>query len=443
MPHDLVVHCRYLLSPTADSWLEKENQILCIDRGAITAIEDAPKNWKAKFKSKKYVDLPHHLVLPGLVNAHTHLSMTLFRGLAEDMNFHQWLNDYILPVEKQILDRDFVRVGAELAAWECLSQGVTCVNDMYYFTDVVLDVLDKAGLRGFVGQTFMSFPTPDNKKQDGSDYKILKRNITKYKHNPRLKPAAAPHAPYTCDDDLLKAVRAFANDHGIPLHIHVSETAEEVEESKRTHGGSPVERLSKLGIFNGPTSIAHGVHLSAEDRKLLKRHACGVVHNPESNMKIKAGVCEVDLLLKDGIVLGLGTDGAASNNNLSLVQEMGTGIKLQKLMDRAVTARDFFRMATLGGAACLGLDGLVGSIEVGKRADLVALDLDLPHMMPLHDPLAQVVYSAGGSEVSHVICDGKILLENGKYKTLNVARIQKDVLRHRDRIQRFLKKRGL
>ncbi len=439
MKYDLVIFARHLLSPTSSQWIQNENQAICIHQGKIEKISDAPKNWRRLLKAKKYLDLSQHLVTPGFINAHTHLPMTLFRGLAEDMDFHQWLNEYILPIEKDLLNRDFVRVGAELAAWECIRSGTTCVNDMYYFTDVILDVLDKAGLRGLVSQTFMSSPTPDNKKQDQSDYKILAKNIKKFKNHSRLQASAGPHAPYTCTDDLLKAVRQFANDHRIPLHIHVSETEHEVSESLKQYKKTPVRRLYDIGLMNGLTSFAHGIHLTAEDIQLIAKTGCGVVHNPESNMKIKSGVCPVGSLLKAKIPLGLGTDGAASNNNLNMVGEMDCGIKLQKLMGSApATAKDFFKMATLGSAQALGLDEVTGSLEVGKRADLIAFDLNQPHMMPLHDPVAQVVYSANGHEVTHTICEGKILFANGKCTTLNTEKIIREVSAYQNKIQRFL-----
>lgn len=442
MKFDLVVLAKILVSPTEKSWIEKEDHLICIREGKIAGLEAAGKSWKTKFKSKKYLDLSHHLVIPGLVNAHTHLPMTLFRGLAEDMDFHEWLNEYILPIERELLDKDFVRVGTQLAVWESILNGVTCVNDMYYFTDVIMNILDKTGMRGHVGQTFMSFPTPDNKKQDQSDYKILKRNIVKYKKHSRLTPVAAPHAPYTCNDDLLKEVRKFANENQIPLHIHVSETAEEVAGSQKEFGKSPVKRLYDLGVMEGRTSFAHGIHLSDEDIRLIKKKNCGVVHNPESNMKIKAGVCRVRDLLDSGVALGLGTDGAASNNNLNMIEEMDVGLKLQKLQGSKVSAKDFLKMATLGSAQALGLENEIGSLEVGKCADLVAFDLNQPQMMPLHDPVAQIVFSANGSEATHVLCEGKVLLQEGKFLTLNVQQIQRDVLKYKNKIQAFLKKRA-
>jgi 5-methylthioadenosine/S-adenosylhomocysteine deaminase len=441
MMFDLVLLSKILISPTEQSWIEKENHVIAIREGKIAAVEPAGKSWKSKFKAKKYLDLSHHLVIPGLVNAHTHLPMTLFRGLAEDMDFHEWLNDYILPIEREILDKNFVKVGTQLAVWESIKHGVTCVNDMYYFTDVIMDVLDKTGLRGHVGQTFMSFPTPDNKKQDRSDYNILQRNITKYKKNSRLTPVAAPHAPYTCNDELLKSVREFANENDIPLHIHVSETSEEVKDSIKQFGKSPVKRLYDLGVMDGKTSFAHAIHLSDEDIKLIQKKNCGVIHNPESNMKIKAGVCRIRDLLDAGVSLGLGTDGAASNNNLNIVEEMDVGIKLQKLQGAKVSAKDFLKMATLGSATALGLNDQIGSIEVGKCADLVAFDLNQPQMMPMHDPVSQMVFSANGSEATHVLCDGKVLMSDGKFSTLNVKQIQTDVSKYKNKIHSFLKKR--
>jgi len=443
MKFDLLIHCGLLVTPTSTGWFEKSNQIIGVRKNLIELITDAPKNWRSKIKSKKCLDLSGHLVLPGLINAHTHLAMTLFRGLAEDMEFHEWLNDYIFPIERELVNNDFVKVGTQLAAAECIRQGVTCVNDMYYFTDVVLEVLDQAGLRGFVAQTFMDYPTPDNKNLDDSDYRIITKSVKKYKSHPRLKPAVGPHAPYTCGDEVLIKARRFANENNIPLHIHVSETAKEVADSFQQYKKSPVKRLYDLGIMDGATSFAHAIHLKDEDFKLIKNKSCGLIHNPESNMKINAGVCPVPKILKEGIALGLGTDGAASNNNLNMIEEMDVGIKLQKSYgNSSVTSRDFLRMATLGSAQALGLEKLVGSLELGKRADLIALDLDQPHMMPLHDPIAQVVCAANGGEVTHTICDGRVLMADKKLLTMNLKTISSNVRKYQNKIQKFLKLRS-
>jgi len=415
--------------------------VFSLQEGSIQKITKATKDWKKKSPAKKYIDASHLIASPGLINAHTHLAMTLFRGLAEDMEFQRWLHDYIFPIESQLVDREFVKVGTDLGLWESLLAGVTTMADMYYFMDVVADRVDKAGLRALIGQTVMDLPVPDDKKKTGEAYKILTAMISKYKKNPRITPCISPHAPYTCSDETYIKAANFAKENNIPLHTHVSETRFEVEESLKTFQKTPIERLHKLGVFKAQTIIAHGVHVTDSEMGVLREYGVGVIHNPESNMKIKAGVAPIKKYLHHKVRLGIGTDGAASNNNLNLLQELGSGARLQKLQNapEETSARDFFRMATLGGAKALGLEKEIGSLEVGKRADIVGFNLNQPHLLPLHDVVNQLVYASSGLEAELVLCDGKVLLEDGEPTQVNTTRLQKDALLWKNKIQKFLK----
>jgi len=368
-----------------------------------------------KYNAKKTIDAKNCLVIPGLVNAHTHVSMSLFRGLADDLPLMTWLNDYIFPVERK-MDAEFVYVGALIGIAEMLLSGTTTFCDMYLFEDSVAKAAKEMNVRCLIGEVLYDFPSPNyGPIEKGFEYTQML--IEKYQNDPLINIAVMPHATFTCSDHLLSKAKDLANKYRVPLFIHVSETRSEVSLIKEKHGKTPVGFLYDLGILNSKTIAAHCVHLSDDDIQILSETDTKVVFNPESNMKLASGIPKVWEVKKKGITCGIGTDGPASNNNLDLFEEMDTLAKLSKLGagdPACLSAKDVFRMATIMGAKALGLDNYIGSIEVGKSADIVILDMDSPHLIPSYDPYSTIVYSLRGSDVKDVIVDGKLLVENGK-----------------------------
>jgi len=368
-----------------------------------------------KYNAKKTIDAKNCLVIPGLVNAHTHVSMSLFRGLADDLPLMTWLNDYIFPVERK-MDAEFVYVGALIGIAEMLLSGTTTFCDMYLFEDSVAKAAKEMNVRCLIGEVLYDFPSPNyGPIEKGFEYTQML--IEKYQNDPLINIAVMPHATFTCSDHLLSKAKDLANKYRVPLFIHVSETRSEVSLIKEKHGKTPVGFLYDLGILNSKTIAAHCVHLSDDDIQILSETDTKVVFNPESNMKLASGIPKVWEVKKKGITCGIGTDGPASNNNLDLFEEMDTLAKLSKLGagdPACLSAKDVFRMATIMGAKALGLDNYIGSIEVGKSADIVILDMNSPHLIPSYDPHSTIVYSLRGSDVRDVIVDGKLLVENGK-----------------------------
>jgi 5-methylthioadenosine/S-adenosylhomocysteine deaminase len=368
--------------------------------------------------------------MPGLVNAHTHLPMSLFRGLADDHPFNEWLFQTILPLETSLVCPEFVRAGTELSLLECIRTGTTTVCDMYYFEDVVADAMDRSGVRGLAGQALIDFPVPDDRKDQGTPLTgplaMIESMELRYQGHSRVRPAIAPHAPYSCSDETLLKARDAALASGVPLTIHLAETEHEVRESLKNYGKTPTRRLADLGILALKPICAHGVHLNDEDIELLAASGASVVYNAESNMKLGSGVARIPKLLEAGVTVAIGTDGPASNNDLSILRELDTGAKLQKLVNHsntAMTAAQALRLATWEGARALGLGAQIGSLEVGKKADLIALDLQRPHLQPIHDLVSHVVYSATGQEVEWVLCDGRVLYEPAGFTTLDAPAI--------------------
>lgn len=440
---DLGIFAGRLLAQTSRDCAVEKNVFVGIRSGKITDVRVDVTSASVKSLCAQFVDAGDQLLMPSLINGHTHLPMSLFRGLAEDLPFWDWLTQVIFPVEGQLLNEDLVRVGTRLALWESLQSGVTTFCDMYYFADAVADEVDRAGLRGVVGEAVADFPTPDDKAQTGEGYKRFEAMAKRFKSHDRIVPAIAPHAPYTCGDATLTKCRDLARTHGAPTLIHVQETAKEVTDSEAQFKKTPTERLYDLGLMGPATVFAHGVHLNANDMKLVADTKTSVVYNPESNMKLGSGMANLAEWKRLGIRAGLGTDGAASNNDLNLFSEMDTGTKLQKLRDAgasAIGARDLLWMATQGGAEALGLGDRVGSIEVGKAADLILVSLSEAALQPIYDLPVQLVYSASGVRVRSVVCGGQVIVDDGEFKTLDLKALRQDVEAWRSKIAGFLKK---
>jgi 5-methylthioadenosine/S-adenosylhomocysteine deaminase len=384
-------------------------------RGArIEAVLEAQAA-RARYPGAAVVELPEHVLLPGLVNAHTHAAMTLMRGLADDLPLMRWLSEHIWPVEMRHVTPEFVRDGTRLACAEMLRGGITCFNDMYFYPEAALEAALAAGMRAVVGMIVVDFPTAY--ASDADDY--LQKGLAlrdRYRDDPRASFCLAPHAPYTVSDDALRKVVTLAGELDVPVHIHVHETEDEVARSVSEHGVRPLERLRKLGLL-GPNLIAvHAAHLTQDEILLLFRHNASVVHCPSSNLKLASGFAPAARLLAEGVNLALGTDGAASNNRLDLFGEMRLAALLGKAVARnaeAIPAHSALRAATLSGAIALGLDDRIGSITAGKEADLTAVRLAGPELAPCYDPVSHLVYAAGREHVSHVWVRGELLLEDG------------------------------
>ena len=392
-----------------------EHHAVAVRDGVIEKVFPASEISHA-FEDYDRVDLPHHVLIPGLVNAHTHAAMALMRGLADDLPLERWLQEHIWPAETKHASPAFVRDGTALACAEMLRGGVTCFNDMYFFPEAALEAAQAAGMRVALGLIVIDFPTAY--ASDPADY--LRKGFElrdRQREEPLVSFCLAPHAPYTVSDPTFRQVATYAAELDLPVHLHVHETEHEIERSLAEHGVRPLERLRRLGLL-GPGLIAvHAVHLQEEEIQLLATHGSSVAHCPSSNLKLASGFARIEALRAAGVNLCLGTDGAASNNRLDLLTEMRTAALLAKAVARsaeAMPAHAALRAATLGGARALGLGARIGSIEPGKRADLTALALRGPELAPCYDPVSHLVYAAGREHVTHVWVDGEPRVVDGR-----------------------------
>lgn len=401
---------------------------LAVRGNAIVAV-GAPDELRAAYAATRTLDARQALVMPGLVNGHTHLPMTLFRGLADDLPLDTWLQQYIWPSEREFLSEDSVRWGSRLGAAEMLRSGVTTFCDMYFFEDVIAEAADEVGMRGIVGQGFLDFPTPQGLDVE-QNVAYAEQLIARWQCNARIIPAVAPHALYTVSPPLLQRLHALAERHDVPLIVHLAETRSEGQQIATQYGATPVRHLANLGLLDQRLVAAHCVWVDAEEIALLARGRVGVIHNPRSNLKLADGVAPVPDMLAAGVLLGLGTDGAASNNQIDLFAEIDAATLIHKavrLDPTAVPAAAALEMATIGGARALGLEHLIGSLEVGKRADVVLVDLEEDHLVPLYNPISHLAYAARASDVRTVLVDGQIVLDDGTLLTLDEREVRRQV----------------
>ena len=402
-----------------------ENGTICINGDSIARILSREQMHSQELPNgKKTIDALGGLVLPGLINGHTHAAMSLFRGLADDLPLMEWLNDYIFPAEKG-LDPDFVYTGTLLACAEMILSGATTFCDMYLFEEETARAARDAGMRAVVGEVLYDFPSPNyGPIEKGLAY--TEDLIRRWEADPLISIAVEPHSLFTCSPDLLVSANKIALDHGTRLIIHVAETTSEVQQIKERYGKLPFEHLDSLGIL-GPHLIAdHCVHLAEKEMEMISENQVNVIHNPESNMKLASGIAPIPELLERNITVGLGTDGCASNNNLDLFTEMDMAAKLQKVRMEDPTVMDaltVMRMATIEGARALGLSHITGSIEKGKRADIIVVDTNKPHLTPIYNPYSVLVYSARGNDVSHSIINGRLVMEDRVLKTMDLNEI--------------------
>ncbi len=377
---------------------------------------------EGKYAARRTIQAQGKLVLPGFINGHTHVPMTLFRGIHDDVTLNDWLYKYIFPAEAKNVNEEFVRWGTRLAVAEQIRGGVTTFADMYYFEDAVAEETKAAGMRGVLGETFIDFPAPDNKNEaDALAY--TERFLKKWQGDPLIHAAAAPHSIYTCSQKTLQDAAALARKYRAPILIHTSEMKKEWEDSQKQNGMSPVQYLDKVGLLGPEVVAAHCIFVDEADRKTLAQRQVGCVHNPSSNMMIASGVSPVPEMRAAGVAVGLGTDGpAGSNNDLDLMEEMDLAAKLAKITKMnplALNAKAVVEMATIDGAKALHLEKEIGSLEAGKKADLILIGLDQPNAVPMFDIYAQLAYALKGSDVETVVIGGRVVMRDRKLLTVN------------------------
>jgi 5-methylthioadenosine/S-adenosylhomocysteine deaminase len=377
---------------------------------------------EAKYQARQTINATNHLILPGFINGHTHVPMTLFRGIHDDVTLNDWLYKYIFPAEAKNVTEEFVRWGTRLAAAEQIRSGVTTFADMYYFEDAVAEETKAAGMRGVLGETFIDFPAPDN-KTNAAMLAYTEKFLQKWQGDPFIHAAPAPHSIYTCSQKTLQDAAALARKYHAPILIHVAEMKKELDDSNKLNGMSPVQYLEKIGVLGPDVVAAHCIFVDDADRKTLAQRQVGCVHNPSSNMMIASGVSPVPEMRAAGIAVGLGTDGpAGSNNDLDLMEEIDLAAKLAKItrMDPlAINAKAVVEMATIDGAKALHMDKEIGSLEKGKKADLILIGLDEPNAVPMYDVYAQLAYALKASDVETVIIGGRVVMRDRKLLTVN------------------------
>ena len=439
-PVDWVWSGRYVITMDASRRVI-ENGAVAIRGGRIAAV-GAKAAIDARFQPRQRLDRPDAILAPGFINTHTHAAMSLFRGVADDLKLQDWLNHFIFPAEAKNLSPEFVRWGTRLGVLEMLLGGTTTFADMYYFEDVVAEVAKQAGIRGVLGETIIGFPVADA-KTPADALRFTERYLLRFRGDPLVTPAVAPHAIYTNSDETLRAARALANKYHAPLMIHVSETKKENDDELAKRHMTPVQALDSLGVFNGLTIAAHCVWVDSRDLAILKSRGVGVAHCPSSNMKLASGVAPVVKMRAMGIPVGLGTDSSAgSNNDVNMFEEVDLAAKLQKvttLDPQALPASAALEMATIGGARVLGMGKEIGSLETGKRADIIAVRLDRPNAVPLYDPVSQMVYALKAEDVRDVMVNGKPVVRDGRILTLDEPRILAKAVEYGLQVKRSLK----
>ncbi|MGD9888985.1 MAG: amidohydrolase family protein [Halothiobacillaceae bacterium] len=463
MPAETILHARWII-PIVPHAQVLEQHSLVINDGLITAL--LPTNEARQLARQNHtreIELPNHALTPGFVNAHTHLAMNLLRGVADDLPLMTWLQEHIWPLENQLLSDAFVFDGSQLACAELIKSGVTCFNDMYFFPAATLRAAEEAGLRASIGLTVIDFPTAWGKNADDylqkgqalheewhirySERSALARSLRhelnlleEWHGNPRMSFMLAPHAPYTVSDAPLERIRTLAEKLDIGIHMHVHETAFEVAEAMRLTGERPLARLHRLGLLNKNFLAVHMTQLIDAEIDMLAERGVHIAHCPESNLKLASGIAPLARLKERGINVAIGTDGAASNNDLDLLGETRTAALLAKGFSgdaAAIPAADALHMATLGGARALGLDARIGSLEPGKAADFIAIDLGHIETQPVFDPIAQIIYAAGRHQVTHLWVAGRMLMNERRLMSLNEDELLANAQEWQEKIQQL------
>ncbi len=436
MQVDTLVHARWVIPVEPREVLHHHSLAMA----GTKVVDIVPtKQTREVFQARETYHLPHHALIPGLINAHTHAAMSLFRGIADDLPLMEWLNEHVWPAEQKWVSAEFVRDGALHAVAEMLRGGTTCFNDMYFFPDETARVASETGIRACVGIILIDFPSPW--ATDAQDYFRKGEAVhDRFRDHPLVSIALAPHAPYSVSDEILVRVRALAEELDLPIHMHVHETEDEVKNAVARTSERPLQRLSRLGLLSPRLLAVHATQLRDEEIATLARYGVYVVHCPESNLKLASGFCPVATLTRRGVGVALGTDGPASNNDLDMFGEMRVAALLGKAVAgdaSALDAHTVLTMATLNGARALGLDSLIGSLRPGKAADIVAVDLGDIETQPLYDPLSQLIYAAGRDKVSHVWIAGRQVVRERALLTLDKTAILERAMLWRERLAAF------
>ncbi|MFG1489330.1 TRZ/ATZ family hydrolase [Oceanospirillum sp. HFRX-1_2] len=431
---DTLLHARWIV-PVDAAQSVLEHHSIAISQGKILDVLPTDQA-RQTYSSKHELELTDQLLMPGLINAHGHAAMSLFRGLADDLALMTWLQEHIWPAEAAFVSPEFVRDGTRLAIAEMLKSGTTCFSDMYFYPDVAAETATELGIRAQICCPILDFPTPWAKDADEGIHKAVDVHATQ-RHNALVSIAFGPHAPYTVSDEPLKKIASLREELQIPVQMHVHETAFEVAEAEKT-GLRPIARLEQLGLLGPNFQAVHVTQINDDDLALLVKNNVKVVHCPESNLKLASGFCPVDKLQKAGVSVSLGTDGAASNNDLDMFGEMQTAAQLAKAVAgdaAAVPAYDAIRMATLGGAECLGIDQHTGSLEKGKAADIIAIDMNRLETLPVFHPVSQLVYTRMADKVNHVWVNGKMLVRDGLLTQIDIEKLKQKAQQWGDKIR--------
>ena len=439
---DLLITGGTVVTMDADRRILANGYVIVTGDTIVAVGEGLPRMPNGPIFTKQTIDAKGALVLPGFINGHTHVPMTLLRGLHDDVTLDDWLRKYIFPAEAKNVTEDFVRWGTRLAAAEQIRSGVTTFADMYYFEDAVAEETKAAGMRGVLGETLLDFPAPDN-KTNAAMLEYTEKFLKRWQNDPLIHAAAAPHSIYTCSQETLQDSAALARKYHAPILIHVAEMKKELDDSLKQNGLTPVQYLDKIGVLGPEVVAAHCIFVDEKDRKILAERQVGCVHNPSSNMMLASGVAPVLEERAAGIAVGLGTDGpAGSNNDLDLMEEMDLAAKLQKItkMDpRALGAKSVVEMATIDGAKALHMEKQIGSLEAGKKADIILISLGEPNAVPMYDIYAQLAYALKGSDVETVVIGGRVVMRDKKLLTLNEAEILAKAREYGKRVEASLK----
>ena len=418
-----VINARWVIPVDASNSVLDHYSIAIADHRIHSILPSADA--AIRFPNAKRVNLPTHAVTPGFINAHTHAAMTLFRGVAEDFELETWLQQYIWPLESKWVSPEFVRDGTRIAIAEMIKSGTTCMNDMYFFPEVIGEVAQQTGMRASLGMIVLEFPTAWAK----SATEYLDKGLdlySQFENDPLVSTVLAPHAPYTVADNTFENILSLSDERNLPIHMHVHETDNEIENSLNEHGVRPIERLRQLGLVNSKLIAVHATQLLIQEIELFAQEKTSVAHCPKSNLKLASGFCPIAELLRNNVNVALGTDGAASNNNLNMIGEMRFAALLAKgrtLDATAASVHETLRMATINGAKCLGLESQTGSLEPGKLADITAINLESISSVPIYNPVAQIVHAASSRQVSDVWINGSHVLRDYALTTIDEAEL--------------------
>lgn len=421
---DTLIEAKWII-PVEPAEVVLSQHAIAIENGIIKDILPIFEA-KLRYKAQQTIVLNEHALIPGLINLHTHAAMSLMRGLADDLPLMEWLNQHIWPIESQYVDAQFVLDGTQLACAEMIKGGITCFNDMYFFPESCAEAVINSGMRAAIGMIIIDFPT--SYASDTEDYLAKGLELRdQYHQHPLLSFCFAPHAPYTVSDKTFESILTYAEQINAPIHTHLHETQDEIRLSLESSGVRPIERMQQLGLLNPNLIAVHMVHLTDHEIKLMHQYGCNIAHCPSSNMKLASGFAPITSLLDQGVNVGLGTDGAASNNRLDMFEEMRQAALLAKVTSGQANALPAFhslKMATLNGANALGLGKITGSLTIGKAADITAVDFSDLNLVPCYDPISHLVYTASREQVSHVWVNGRMLLQDNELMTLNKFELQ-------------------